>query len=141
MLTWRHGASAFAFGVSLVAVAVAQGQEGPIAAMFKADQQRDTTLSSSFVPAELPAAPAAAFPLRIYLSAGDLERAFDRPEFRPDAAIVPTNTDLQLIAAAPATQRVLVDRVKKQPDAMRELEQQIAALAETIKELRAAIKS
>jgi hypothetical protein len=67
------------------------------------------------------------FPARLYLSSGDLERAFDNRNFRPDAAIVPTNTDLLVTAPAPATQRVLIDRVQKQPDVMRDLEEQIAA--------------
>jgi hypothetical protein len=66
-------------------------------------------------------------PLRVYLSAGDLERAFDTERFRPDAAIVPTNTDLQILAASPATQRVLMSRVQKQANVLRDLESQIAA--------------
>ncbi len=106
---------------------VAIAQSGSVAAMFSADQKRDSSRASSFQQLDLPATKAAAFPARIYLSAGDLERAFDRPEFRPDAAIVPTNTDLLITAPMPSTQRVLIDRVRKQPDAMRELESQIAA--------------
>src|SRR4029079_16345945 len=69
----------------------------------------------------------AASPAQVYLMLGDLERAFDTPQFRPDAAIVPTNTDLSFTASSPATQRVLVDRVKKQPAVMRDLQDQIAA--------------
>ncbi|HEY7285268.1 MAG TPA: hypothetical protein VH497_07490 [Vicinamibacterales bacterium] len=94
--------------------------------MFNADQKRDASLALSFVPSDLPATSGARFPLRVYLSAGDLERAFDTREFRPDATIIPTNTDLQLTATSPATQRVLVDRVQKQPDVMRDLDAQIA---------------
>jgi len=101
-------------------------QQGPVAAMFGADQQLDASLALSFLPVDLPATKSAGFPLHVYLSAGDLERAFDRREFRPDAAIVPTNTDLQIAAPAPATQRVLIDRVQKLPDVMRDLESQIA---------------
>ena len=104
-----------------------QGSQGPVAAMFSDDQQRDRSLALSFLSVDLPATKAAAFPAHVYLSAGDLERAFDKADFRPDATIVPTNTDLQITAAAPATQRVLIDRVRKQPDVMRELEDQIAA--------------
>jgi hypothetical protein len=106
---------------------VAIAQSGPVAAMFSADQKRDSSRASSFQQVDLPATKGAAFPARIYLSAGDLERAFDRPEFRPDAAIVPTNTDLLITAPMPSTQRVLIDRVQKQPDVMRGLESQIAA--------------
>jgi len=69
----------------------------------------------------------AAFPSKIYLTGGDLERAFDTPRFRADAAIVPTNTDLDITASSPATQRVLIDRVRKQSAVMRDLQEQIAA--------------
>jgi hypothetical protein len=110
------------------AVAIAQqGAQGPVAAMFGADQKRDTSFAQSFLKTDLPATGTAAFAANVYLSAGDLERAFDKPEFRPDAAVVPTNTDLQLTSPVPATQRVLIDRVRKQPDAMRDLEEQVAA--------------
>jgi hypothetical protein len=102
-----------------------RGQQGPVAAMFDADQKRDAALAQSFVPADLPATATAKSPLRVYLSAGDLERAFDTREFRPDATIIPTNTDLQMAASSPATQRVLVDRVRKQADVMRDLDAQI----------------
>jgi hypothetical protein len=107
--------------------AIAFAQQGPVAAMFADDQKRDTSLAASFASFDQPATPAAAFPLKVYLSAGDLERAFDRAEFRPDAAIVPTNTELLLAAAAPATQRVLIQRVEKQSEVMRDLDEQLAA--------------
>src|SRR5262249_16725140 len=109
------------------AVVAQQGSQGPIAAMFSDDQQRDQSLALSFLSVDLPAAKAAAFPAHVYLSAGDLERAFDKPEFRPDAPIIPTNADLQTMAPAPAPQRVLIGRVRKQPEVMRDLEDQIAA--------------
>jgi len=110
------------------AVAIAQqSAQGPVAAMFGADQKRDTSFAQSFLKADLPATGTATFAANVYLSAGDLERAFDKPEFRPDAAVVPTNTDLQVTASFPATQRVLIDRVRKQADAMRDLEEQVAA--------------
>jgi hypothetical protein len=63
----------------------------------------------------------------LFLIAGDLERAFDRREFRPDAAIIPTNTDLLLTAPAPATQRVLIARIEKQAETMRDLMEQVEA--------------
>jgi hypothetical protein len=63
----------------------------------------------------------------VYLSAGNLERAFDRSEFRPHAAIIPTNTELVMTAPAPSTQRVLIDRVKKEPEVMRDLDDQVAS--------------
>ena len=102
-------------------------QQGPVAAMYKDDETRERTLAASFLLIELPPTKAAASPLQVYLSAGDLERAFDRSEFRPDAAIVPTNTDLVVTAPSPATQRVLIQRVQKYPDIMRDLEEQVAA--------------
>jgi hypothetical protein len=105
---------------------VGKAQQAPVAAMFSDDQKRDASLASSFLVADLPATTAVTFPARVYLSAGDVERAFDRAQFRPDAAIVPTNTDLLTTAQAPATQRVLIDRVRKQPDVMRDLDDQIA---------------
>lgn len=116
------------WSVVLAAVAVAQApSQGPVALMFGDDQKRDTSLALSFLSVDLPATKSAGVPGHVYLSAGDLERAFDRPEFLPDAAIVPTNTDLQITASAPVTQRVLIERVRKQPDVMRDLEDQIAA--------------
>jgi hypothetical protein len=109
------------------AAAIAVAQQGPVATMYGSDQKRDQSLASSFASLELPPSKAAQFPALVYLSAGDLERAFDTPEFRPDAAIVPTNTDLQMTAQTPATQRVLVDRVRRQSGVMRDLEDQVAA--------------
>ena len=49
------------------------------------------------------------------------------PEFRPDAAIVPTNTGLIVTAASPTTQRVLIQRVQRQPQVFADLQDQIAA--------------
>ena len=49
-----------------------------------------------------------------------------RPEFRPAAAIVPTNTGLVITAASPSTQRVLTQRLEKQPQVMADLLDQIA---------------
>jgi hypothetical protein len=105
---------------------VAIAQQGPVAVMFGSDQKRDAALALSFLPVDVPPTKTAGFPLRVYLSAGDLERALDNAQFRPDAAIFPTNTDLLISAPAPATQRTLVDRVRKQPDVLRDLEDQIA---------------
>jgi hypothetical protein len=65
--------------------------------------------------------------MHVYLTAGDLERVLDSTEFRPDAVIVPTNTQLAVTAASPTIQRVLVARVMKQPAVMADLEGQIAA--------------
>jgi hypothetical protein len=119
---------ALVVGLSLPVLAGALfAQQSPVAAMYGDDQKRDASLASSFVITDLPATGTAGFPLRLYLSAGDLERAFDRPEFRPDAVIISTNTDLQITAAAPATQQVLITRVQRQADVLRDLESQIAA--------------
>jgi hypothetical protein len=104
---------------------VARAQQGPVAAMFGDDQKRGVEIALSFATAELPATGTAAFPAQVYLTGGDLERAFDSSRFRPDAAVVPTNTDLVITAAAPATQRVLIERVRKQSSVMRKLENQI----------------
>jgi hypothetical protein len=124
----RAGAAALPLGVVLLMRAgPAVAQPAPVAAMFSDDQKRHPALASSFLSVEMPATKPAAFPVRVSLSAGDLERAFDSRQFRPDAAIVPTNTDLAITAAAPATQRVLIDRVQQQPDVLRDLNDQIAA--------------
>lgn len=129
MQSRRNGARVFAISVGTAVAAltaVTLAQQGPVAAMHADEQKRNASLAASFSTAEVPAASGGSDPLRVYLSAGDLERAFDRSEFRPDAAIVPTNTDLQIAAPEPATQRVLVDRVQKQAAALRSLESQIA---------------
>jgi hypothetical protein len=102
-------------------------QQGPVAAMFGDDQKRGDSIALSFATAELSATAAAPFPLQIYLTGGDLERAFDNARFRPDAAIVPTNTDLEIAAALPGTQQVLVERVRRQGAVLRDLQDQIAA--------------
>ena len=94
--------------------------------MFRADLKQEQSLSLSFLPIELPPAGASS-PLHVYLSAGDLERGFDNPAFRPDAMIVPTNTGLVITAATPATQRVMVERLQRQPQVMASVQQQIAA--------------
>jgi hypothetical protein len=119
--------------VILMAVAVAAtysvtfAQQQPVAAMFRDDLKREQALALSFQPTELPATGSASSSLHIYLSAGDLERAFDRSEFRPDAAIVPTNTQLVVTAASPTTQRVLISRILKQPQVMADLQDQVTA--------------
>jgi hypothetical protein len=105
----------------------AQAQQGPLAAMFRDDQQRGQSIALSFATTEMAPTAAANFPLQLYLTAGDLERAFDRAQFRPDGAIVPTNTELMLTAGSPATQRVLIDRVRRNADVMRDLQDQIEA--------------
>ena len=106
---------------------IAVAQKAPLAAMYNGEQQRDGFLAPSFLQVDLPATATAPNTVQLYLMAGDLERAFDRREFRPDAAIVPTNTDLLLKAPAPATQRVLVSRVEKQPETMRDLTERAEA--------------
>ena len=126
--TSHRGVSAIIVGISLSVMAgvVTLAQQGSVAAMFNDDQQRAPSLAPSFATAEVPATSGASVPLRVYLTAGDLERAFDRSEFRPDATIIPTNTDLQITVSDPATQLVLISRVQKQPDVMRDLESQVA---------------
>ena len=98
-----------------------------MAFMFGDDQKRGEEIALSFATTEMAPTATAAFPSKIYLTGGDLERAFDTPRFRADAAIVPTNTDLDITASSPATQRVLIDRVRKQSAVMRDLQEQIAA--------------
>lgn len=122
----RSRAAAFLAALALAATfAVTFAQEGPVATMFRDDLKREQALALSFLPIELPAA-ASAPPLHVYLSAGDLERAFDSGGFRPGAAIVPTNTQLVVTAASPSTQRVLIERVQRQPQVMADLQAQIA---------------
>src|SRR5262249_30224309 len=97
----RHTCTfAFLIGIFLSMLAGVAVAQQPVAAMFSDGQKRDASLALSFLTVDLPATKGAGFPVHVYLSAGDLERAFDRPEFRPDAAIVPTNTDLLMTASA-----------------------------------------
>jgi len=115
--------------VSVISLPLGQAlaQQGPVAFMFGDDQKRGEEIALSFATTEMAPTATAAFPSKIYLTGGDLERAFDTPRFRADAAIVPTNTDLDITASSPATQRVLIDRVRKQSAVMRDLQEQIAA--------------
>jgi hypothetical protein len=114
-------------GVCLVLPAVVLvAQQGPVAAMFGDDQKRGESIALSFATAELPATAAAPLALQIYLTGGDLERAFDTVRFRPDAAIIPTNTDLEITAALPGTQQVLVERVRRQQAVFKDMQGQIA---------------
>jgi hypothetical protein len=101
-------------------------QQAPVAAMFGDDQKRGESIALSFATAELPATATAPVPLQIYLTGGDLERAFDNARFRPDATIIPTNTDLEIAAALPGTQQVLIERVRRQQAVLRDLQDQIA---------------
>lgn len=109
-----------------IGVATALAQLQPVATMFSDDQKRGETIALSFSTSEIPASTPGGTPLQLYLTAGDLERAFDTPAFRPDAAVVPTNTDLAITAPSPPTQRILTDRLRKQPAVMRDLQDQIA---------------
>lgn len=120
-------ARALAIAACVSAAGPALAQQGPVASMFRDDQQRGQATGLSFATMEMAPTAAANFPAQIYLTAGDLERAFDRPQFRPDGAIVPTNTELAITAAAPATQRVLIDRVRRSSGVMRDLQDQIEA--------------
>jgi len=115
--------------ISVISLPLGQAlaQQGPVAFMFGDDQKRGEEIALSFATTEMAPTATAAFPSKIYLTGGDLERAFDTPRFRADAAIVPTNTDLDITASSPATQRVLIDRVRKQSAVMRDLQEQIAA--------------
>jgi hypothetical protein len=118
----------FVLAACLSALAVvARAQHAPIASMFGDDQKRHKNLAPSFVMIDLPGAKMAGAPPKVYLSAGDLVRAFDRPEFRPDGAIIPTNAELQIDAPSPATQRVLFERVGKLPEIARDLQEQVDA--------------
>lgn len=120
-------ASVLAAALLWPAAVLVLAQQGPVAALFGDEQKRGAQMASSFATTELPAAGAAGPQARVYLLAGDLERAFDTERFRPDAAIVPTNTDLDLTASSPPTQRVLVDRVRPQAAVMRDLQEQVEA--------------
>jgi hypothetical protein len=122
----RVGSVFIAAVVALTSYAVLIAQDGPVTAMFRDDLKREHALSASFLPIELPAG--AGSSVRVYLSAGDLARAFDSAPFRPDAAIVPTNVGLIVTAASPSTQRVLIERVQKVPRVMTDLQDQIAEL-------------
>lgn len=123
----RHFArsSAFLVGTFVLLAGSIGVAQSPVAAMYGDDQVRNKVITLGFVTAEIPATGSASFPAEVYLTQGDLQRAFDEARFRPDGAIVPTNTDLQLAASSPATQRVLVDRVQKVPAAMKALQDQV----------------
>ena len=125
----RHSArsSALLFGIFLFLGAAIGAAQSPIAAMYGDDQLRNKVITLGFVTAEIPASAGASFPAEVYLTQGDLQRAFDEARFRPDGAIVPTNTDLQLTAPSPATQRVLIDRLQKAPAALKALQDQVDA--------------
>jgi hypothetical protein len=130
-LQMLHHARRFRLGGLLLVVvgmsaAAVIAQQEPVATMFREDLKRGESLAPSFHPIELPPA-AAGQALHVYLSAGDLERAFDTASIRPDAAIIPTNTGLVITAASPSSQRVLTARVSKQPAVMADLQDQIAA--------------
>jgi hypothetical protein len=117
--------AAIVLGTMATAGPATLAQEKPVAAMYAADQKRARTLADSFVAIDVKPANADGPALQVYLSAGDLERAFDTAGFRPDAAIVPTNPGLVLGAASPATQLVLTQRVRRRAEVMRDLEQQV----------------
>ena len=127
MLRYSARSSALLFGLFLFLGAAIVAAQSPIAAMYGDDQLRNKVITLGFVTAEIPASAGASFPAEIYLTQGDLQRAFDETRFRPDGAIVPTNTDLQLTAPSPATQRVLIDRLQKAPAAMKALQDQVDA--------------
>jgi hypothetical protein len=119
-----RGAGFIAALVASASFAIVSAQDGPVAAMFRDDLKREQAFSTSFLPIELPAGTSS---LHVYLSAGDLARAFDTAAFRPDAAILPTNVGLVVTAASPSTQRVLIERVERVPRVMADLQDQIAA--------------
>ena len=62
--------------------AVVLAQDGAVATMFRDDLKREQALALSFQPTELPAVGSVP-PLQLYLSAGDLERAFDSQNSGP----------------------------------------------------------
>lgn len=109
----------------LLGAALVSAQQGPVASMYSDDQQRAKSMALSFATASIPATANAAAPAQIYLTTGDLQRAFDNAKFRPTAAVVPTNSELQINAKAPATQQVLIDRLRTQPDVLKALQDQI----------------
>src|SRR3954447_1931055 len=124
MRRFHLNSRAFLPGMLLLSVGSAIAQQGPVAAMYADDQQRGKAVAVGFATGSIPAAGSVPSG-QIYLTTGDLQRAFDTARFRPAAAIVPTNTELQIAAKSPATQQVLIDRVRLEPDVMRALQDQI----------------
>jgi hypothetical protein len=61
---------------------------------------------------------------RVFLVSGSLDEAFD---FRPDAVVVPTNTQADLFAEFPITQHILIDRAQLTPGAADALRQAVDA--------------
>jgi hypothetical protein len=107
----------------LVSASVGRAQQSPVAAMFNDDQKRDKNLAASFLVVEFRRRPRD-LPCRCTSAPAICSGHSNRPEFRPDSAVVPTNVELQIDAPSPATQRVLMDRVRKAPDVLRDLQEQ-----------------
>lgn len=117
--------------VAVVPTIGASAQPGPVAALFASEQKRAPARAPSFQVVDVPGGTADQPTLRAHLGVGDLERALDQAESRPSGVILPTNTDLAIDAVQPATQRVLISRVRQQPEVLKDLEAQIAARRST----------
>ena len=114
-----------AVGSILAGVVVAQ--QKPVAAMFGDDQKRGETIALSFATAEIarprrPDSPCISISPQVTSCARSTGLIFDptRRSCRPIPICCTTG-------AWPATQRVLMERVRKQSTVMRDLEEQIAA--------------
>lgn len=85
---------------------------GPVARHFLFEQGR-SLLNRSFYQESLLVTDANRQPLDVYLLVGDIAMSFDNSKFRPDAAIMPTNRELEFLAKFPITQKIIISRAMK----------------------------
>jgi hypothetical protein len=59
--------------------------------------------------------------VKVYLLANDLTKAIKNYRYLPDAFIIPTNTELELLAVFPTTQALLIKQIQKDSTAFKAL--------------------
>lgn len=118
MVSSRFGAStrllvtpALVVGLVLSAGA-SSGADRPVRQLFVDAKTKTPLLNRSFSTHRVQAPS----DLNVYLFASNIELAFDKREFRPDAMIIPTNDQLLFEEVYPTTQKLLVDRLKREPE-------------------------
>lgn len=113
---------------AILAVALSPAHAGPVQALFVKEQASNQKLDRSYLNESFPAGSkvaslsAGATDLTVYVLASDITLAFDKPVFRVDAAIMPTNMDLQLSASFPLTQALLMRAIRTDPAAFGRLD-------------------
>jgi hypothetical protein len=104
--------------------------EKPLGTMFR-ETQAESKFDRSFFSHEVPRSESSTSSWMVYLFAGDLAKTFDLPKYRVDAAIMPSNTRMQLNAIFPFTQKILLDRVRRHKNEFENLENQVRKIPET----------